>query len=169
MYSLNIIDRCCSTGSISQSSNTSTALWCSNGSISQWGIAVNQLVWCPWSSAVFLVYLNMSVNEPNHFLKVRNAHLRENVSTVMHPFQCYIDLFNYYMDHIIGDNKRIKLKIKVSETPIKWSVHLSTYRQWFGDSNAYRAIASGLQNMHSIIQAGALQVSVIDKHESVTG
>lgn len=48
------------------------------------------------------------------------------------------------------------------------NVYHYTYRQWFGNSDADRAIAGGLQYMHSIIQAGALQVSFINKHESVT-
>lgn len=46
--------------------------------------------------------------------------------------------------------------------------YLCTYRQRFGDSNADGAIASGLQNMHSIIQTGTFQVSFINEHESVT-
>lgn len=48
------------------------------------------------------------------------------------------------------------------------SVITFTYRQRFGHTNADRAIASGLQNMNSIIQAGAFQVSFINKHEAVT-
>lgn len=43
-----------------------------------------------------------------------------------------------------------------------------TYWQWFCNSNANRAIASGFEDMHSIIQAGAFQVCFIHEHESVT-
>lgn len=49
------------------------------------------------------------------------------------------------------------------------NVDLCTNRQWFGNSDADRAIAGGLQNVHGIIQAGALQLSFIHEHESVTG
>lgn len=47
--------------------------------------------------------------------------------------------------------------------------HLNTYWQWFGYSDVDRAVAGGLQDVHGIIQAGALQVSFINEHESVTG
>lgn len=47
-------------------------------------------------------------------------------------------------------------------------MNLFTYWQWFGNSNADRAIVSGLQDVHSIIQAGAFQVGFINEHESVT-
>lgn len=49
------------------------------------------------------------------------------------------------------------------------NVYLCTYRQWFGNSNADRAISSRLQDMDGVIQAGALQVSAVNEHESVTG
>ncbi len=48
------------------------------------------------------------------------------------------------------------------------NLHLFTYRQRLGNSNADRAIASGLQDVHSIIQAGAFQVGFINEHEPVT-
>lgn len=48
-------------------------------------------------------------------------------------------------------------------------VHLNTYWQRFGYSDVDGAVAGGLQDVHGIIQAGALQVSFINEHESVTG
>lgn len=48
-------------------------------------------------------------------------------------------------------------------------IHLNTYWQWFGYSDVDRAVAGGLEDVHGIIQAGALQVSLIDEHEPVTG
>lgn len=35
-------------------------------------------------------------------------------------------------------------------------LHLLTYRQWFGHSNEHRAVAGGLQDVHGVIEAGAL-------------
>lgn len=46
---------------------------------------------------------------------------------------------------------------------------LNTYRQWFGHSDVDGAIAGGLEDVHCIIQAGSLQVSLVYKHEPVTG
>lgn len=43
-----------------------------------------------------------------------------------------------------------------------------TYWQGFGNTDVDRAIAGGLEDVHSIIQTGAFQVSFINKHESVT-
>lgn len=46
---------------------------------------------------------------------------------------------------------------------------LNTYRQWFGHSDVDGAVAGGLEDVHGIVQAGSLQVSLVNEHESVTG
>lgn len=46
---------------------------------------------------------------------------------------------------------------------------LNTYRQWFGHSDVDGAVTGGLEDVHGIIQAGSLQVSLVNEHESVTG
>lgn len=55
-----------------------------------------------------------------------------------------------------------------SSNKMNFNYCMFTYRQWFGNTNPNSAIAGGLQNVYSIIQAGAFQVSFINKHESVT-
>lgn len=46
---------------------------------------------------------------------------------------------------------------------------LNTYRQWFGHSDVDGAVAGGLEDVHGIIQAGSLQVSLVNEHEAITG
>lgn len=44
----------------------------------------------------------------------------------------------------------------------------NTYRQWFGHSDVDGAVAGGFEDVHGIIQAGSLQVRLVNEHESVT-
>lgn len=46
---------------------------------------------------------------------------------------------------------------------------LNTYRQRFGHSNVDGAVAGGFKDVHGIIQAGSLQVGLVNEHETVPG